>query len=55
MNNRKYGWKIDFDVHQKGTVLFGANFNTNDHFGGQRESYVCLYLFKVTVIIGKFH
>ncbi|OUA91636.1 hypothetical protein BK704_34745 [[Bacillus thuringiensis] serovar konkukian] len=52
----KYGWKIEKSDYSKGTVLFGCNFNTNDEWGkDERETYVCIYLFKFVITIGKFH
>lgn len=52
----KYGWKLEIGSCDKGTVLFGANFNTNDEWGSdERETYICLYLFKKVITLGKYH
>lgn len=52
----KYGWRIEKCEYDKGAVLFGVNFNTNLEWGeNEREAYVCVYLFKIGITIGKFH
>lgn len=52
----KYGWKFEIGDYDTGTVLFGFNFNTNLEWGeNERESYVCIYLFKKSVTFGKYH
>ena len=52
----KYGWRIEKTNYSEGAVLFGLNFNTNLEWGeDERESYICIYLFKVGFAIGKFH
>lgn len=52
----KYGWKFEISNYDKGTVLFGANFNSNDEWGTEEiEKYVCVYLFKWGIVAGKYH
>jgi hypothetical protein len=52
----KYGWKCEVTHYDKGTVLFGLNLNTNDEWGSdERETYICIYLFKRCITIGKYH
>jgi hypothetical protein len=55
MNSTTYGWHIEKSKYRKGTFLIGINFNTNDDYGDERESYLCVYLGKYSLTIGKFH
>ena len=52
----KFGWRSEWHCYDKGTFLIGMNFNTNDEWGeNERESYICFYLGKYSLTIGKFH
>lgn len=56
MKQRRYGWKFELQKYRKGIFLFGCNFNSNDDYGSEeRETYICIYLFKIALYIGKFH
>jgi hypothetical protein len=56
MKRTDYGWAIEITTYRKGTMLFGANFNTNEDYGEEEaELYLCIYLFKIGIYIGKFH
>ena len=54
MGEEEYGWKVKLEKYSKGTFLLGMNFNTNVWDDG-REIYLCIYLGKIALIIGKFH
>ncbi|MDO6630506.1 hypothetical protein [Bacillus thuringiensis] len=52
----KYGWKFAKYDYDKGTILFGFHFNSNDEWGeDEREVYVSIDLFKIGITMGKFH
>lgn len=52
----KYGWKIERTDYYKGTFLLGMNFNSNAEWGeDERETYICIYLGKFGLSIGKYH
>jgi len=54
--NPDYKWKIDIQKYTKGTFLLGMNFNTNDDYGKEnREYYLCIYLGKFSLVIGKYN
>ena len=54
--HRRYCWKFEVTNYDKGTFLLGLNFNSNDEWGrDERESYVCIYLWKKCITVGKFH
>lgn len=49
-----FKWKINVQKYEKGTFLLGMNFNTNVWSDG-REMYLCIYLGKISLVIGKYH
>jgi hypothetical protein len=55
MNEPSIKWSVETRKYPKGTVLFGINFNTNNEYCEKRESYVCLYLFKWIITVGRFY
>lgn len=51
-----YGWMLEIYKYRKGTMLFGLNINTNEDWGtDEGEIYLCIYLFKIAIYIGKYH
>ncbi|MNK78401.1 hypothetical protein D3C87_980320 [compost metagenome] len=47
-----YGWHIE--VYDNGGFLLGGNINTNILTGYNREFYLCFYIGRWTISVGRF-